>query len=74
MHQILGTTSFTYDDQGNRIEEKGPEGITTYEYNSLNQQTKVITHQGHIQVNRYDAEGLRAEIEENERLTKIYYN
>ncbi len=74
LHKALGATTFTYDDQGNIIEEKGPEGITRYEYNPLNQQTKVITHQGHIQVNRYDAEGLRAEIEENERLTKFIFH
>ena len=56
------------------MQEKGPKGTTTYEYSPLNQQTKVITHQGNIQVNRYDAEGLRAEIEENERLTKFIFH
>ena len=29
---------------------------------------------GHIQVNRYDAEGLRAKIEENEILTKFIFH
>ena len=43
------------------------QGTTRYEYNPFNHQTKVITREGHIQVNRYDAEGLRAEIEENKR-------
>ena len=36
--------------------------------------TKVETFDGNVQVNRYDAEGLRYEIEENGQLVQFIFN
>ena len=44
------------------------DGDNTYKYDSANRVSEVITKTGSIQKNRYDAEGLRAELEENGRL------
>ncbi|WP_152829159.1 hypothetical protein [Clostridium estertheticum] len=46
-------------------------GANTFEYNNLNQQVNAITKEGNTLVSRYDTEGLRCEIEENEILTKL---
>ncbi|MCB2355761.1 hypothetical protein [Clostridium estertheticum] len=46
-------------------------GANTFEYNNLNQQVNAITKEGNTLVSRYDTEGLRCEIEENETLTKL---
>nr|WP_302597029.1 RHS repeat-associated core domain-containing protein [uncultured Cellulosilyticum sp.] len=74
LHKDLGITNFTYDAGGNILKESSPQGTTTFSYNALNQQTKVTTYQGKTLVNRYDAEGLRAEIEENQKLTKFIFH
>ncbi|OOB79423.1 MAG: hypothetical protein BEN19_07585 [Epulopiscium sp. Nuni2H_MBin003] len=49
-------------------------GRAIYEYNEFNQTTKVETFDGNIQINRYDAEGLRYEMEENGRLVQFIFN
>ncbi|MFT8348952.1 hypothetical protein, partial [Clostridium saccharoperbutylacetonicum] len=49
-------------------------GNNIFEYNTLNQQVKATTKDGNILISRYDIEGLRAEIEENEKLTKFIFN
>ncbi|MFT8352841.1 RHS repeat-associated core domain-containing protein, partial [Clostridium saccharoperbutylacetonicum] len=41
---------------------------------TLNQQVKAITKDGNTLISRYDTEGLRAEIEENEKLTKFIFH
>lgn len=64
-----GVASFyTYDKQGSLIEERVDDKIRKYHYDSLNRQQEVILPDGDFQRNRYDAEGLRAEMEENGRL------
>ncbi|SFA79965.1 RHS repeat-associated core domain-containing protein [Clostridium frigidicarnis] len=68
------TTYFTYDKQGNTIKEESNLGNNIFEYNTLNQQVKAITKEGNTLVNRYDAEGLRYEIEENEKLSRFIFN
>ena len=70
----LGITNFTYDAQGNILKESNPQGTTSFSYNALNQQTKVVTYQGNTLINRYDAEGLRAEIEENQKLARFIFH
>ena len=65
---------FTYDKQGNTIKKDTNSGKNLFRYNTLNQQVKVITKDGNTLVNRYDAEGLRYEIEENEKLSRFIFN
>ncbi|MFT8352780.1 RHS repeat-associated core domain-containing protein, partial [Clostridium saccharoperbutylacetonicum] len=60
--------------QGNTIKEETSTGNNIFEYNTLNQQVKAITKDGNTLVSRYDTEGLRAEIEENEKLTKFTFH
>ncbi|WP_243156015.1 RHS repeat-associated core domain-containing protein [Clostridium sp. C2-6-12] len=74
LHNNSGINHFTYDKQGNTIKEETSTGNNIFEYNTLNQQVKAITKDGNTLVSRYDAEGLRAEIEENEKLTKFIFH
>jgi RHS repeat-associated protein len=69
-----GISYFTYDKQGNTIKEEASNGNDCFEYNTLNQQVKAITKDGNTLISRYDTEGLRAEIEENEKLTKFIFH
>jgi len=71
---IQGQTSFTYSRQGSIILEEDPNGIREFAYNSKNQQVKVKCRNGQIQENRYDAEGLRHEMKENEKLLRFVYH
>ena len=43
-------------------------------YDAFNRTEKVETFDGHIQLNRYDAEGLRYEMEENGNLVRFIFN
>ena len=45
-----------------------------YTYNNFNQTTKVETFYGNVQINCYDAEGLRYEMEENGQLIQFIFN
>ena len=45
-----------------------------YSYDAFNRTTKVETFDGNIQLNRYDAEGLRYEMEENGNLVQFIFN
>jgi RHS repeat-associated protein len=74
LHNNSGINHFTYDKQGNTIKEETQNGNNIFEYNTLNQQVKAITKEGNTLVSRYDAEGLRVEIEENEKLTKFIFH
>ncbi|MCB2343286.1 RHS repeat domain-containing protein [Clostridium estertheticum] len=74
LHQDYVTNHFTYDKQGNTIKKESNLGANTFEYNNLNQQVKAITKDGNTLVSRYDTEGLRCEIEENEKLTKFIFH
>ncbi|MDE6357867.1 MAG: RHS repeat protein [Eubacteriales bacterium] len=55
------TTSFEWDNAGNLLKDDK----ATYSYDEFNRTTKVETFDGNVQINRYDAEGLRYEMEEN---------
>ena len=45
-----------------------------YIYNNFNQTTKIETFDDNTQINYYDAEGLRYEMEENEQLVQFIFN
>ena len=60
---------YAYDANGNLLND----GVNKYEYDAYNRMTEVRTSQGEVQVNRYDAEGLRHEMEENGRLVQFLY-
>ena len=56
----LKSSKSSIEDMCNLIKD----GNTSYEYNGFNQTTKVETFNGNVQINKYDAEGLRYEVEE----------
>ena len=64
------TTAFQYDHAGNLLADDK----TRYSYDAFNRTEKVETFDGHIQLNRYDAEGLRYEMEENGNLVRFIFN
>jgi RHS repeat-associated protein len=72
--QTTGATqevnAFTYDLQGNLLKDAKAE----YTYDGFNRMVKAETAEGNVQVNRYDAEGLRSEIEENGKLVQFLYS
>ena len=61
--------SFQYDRAGNLLNDDR----AAYSYDAFNRQTAEETFDGNIQINRYDAEGLRAEMEENGRLVQFIF-
>ena len=64
------TTPFQYDNAGNLlVDDKA-----RYSYDAFNRTTRVETFDGNVQVNRYDAEGLRYEMEENGNLVQFIFN
>ena len=62
--------SFQYDRAGNLVKDDK----ASYTYDAFNRNTRVETFDGNIQINRYDAEGLWAEMEENGRLAAFIFN
>jgi len=54
------------------IREDGPIETRSFTYNTRNQQVKVGCEDGWTQVNRYDPEGLRYEMKENEKCELLY--
>ena len=63
------TSQYEYDNAGNLLKDDR----ARYEYDAFNHNTKVETFNGNIQINRYDAEGLRHEMEENGRLVSFIF-
>lgn len=61
---------FQYDHAGNLLADDK----ARYSYDAFNRTEKVETFDGHIQLNRYDAEGLRYEMEENGNLVQFIFN
>lgn len=75
--EVLADNHYRHDGNGNTVEKRQPGGLTKdsharYEYDSFNRTAKVETFDGNIQVNRYDPEGLRHEMEENGRFYGIF--
>ena len=60
-------TEFRYDAAGNLVKDDK----VAYTYDAFNRNTRVETFDGNIQINRYDAEGLRHEMEENGKLVQF---
>jgi RHS repeat-associated protein len=60
---------YTYDNAGNLLRD----GRASYTYDAFNRQTKAEMFDGNIQINHYDPEGLRYEMEENERLVQFIF-
>ena len=63
------TSQYEYDNVGNLLKDDK----ARYAYDAFNRNTKVETFNGNIQINRYDAEGLRHEMEENGKLVSFIY-
>ena len=61
---------FRYDEAGNLLQDDRAE----YSYDAFNRTVRVETFDGHIQINRYDAEGLRHELEEDGKLVQFIFN
>jgi RHS repeat-associated protein len=61
--------NYEYDNQGNLLKDNN----ITYTYDAFNRTTKAETASGNIQINRYDAEGLRHEVEENGKFVQFLY-
>ena len=64
------TTPFQYDNAGNLLRDDK----ARYSYDAFNRMVKAETFDGSVQVNRYDAEGLRHEMEENGRLVRFIFH
>ena len=69
-----GKKTFIYNPQGSIIREESPHGTKQFLYNTKNQQTEVRLGAGKVQTNRYDAENLRCEMRENEKLIQFVYH
>ena len=63
------TSQYEYDNAGNLLKDDKAQ----YTYDAFNRNTKVETFNGNIQINHYDAEGLRHEMEENGKLVTFIY-
>ena len=61
---------YIYDNAGNLMND----GERMYKNDAFNRVTRVETTTGQVQVNRYDAEGLRYEMEENKKLVQFIFN
>ena len=61
---------YTYDNSGNMLSD----GEMSYLYDGFGRLEQVTKADGSFQRNHYDAEGLRAEMEENGQLVKFLYN
>ena len=70
--QPTGTTAkhYIYDNAGNLMND----GERIYKNDAFNRVTRVETTTGQVQINRYDAEGLRHEMEENKKLVQFIFN
>jgi len=71
---VGGRNFFTYSRGGSILKEEKDIGTRHYSYNSKNQQIKVTCEDRQTQVNRYDSEGLRYEMKENEKLFRFIYH
>ena len=60
-------TVYEYDKAGNLLNDDR----AAYSYDAFNRQMAVETFDGNIQINHYDAEGLRHEMEENGKLVQF---
>lgn len=64
------TQQFSYDAAGNLLSD----GSAVYEYDAFNRNVKAETFSGDLQASRYDAEGMRHEMEENGKLVSFIFS
>jgi len=69
----IGDRTYTYDPDGNLIQESGPDGTTIYTYNDENLLTGV-TRGGDTWVYAHDALGNRVAVDENGAVTHFVYD
>ena len=50
------------------------DGEKVYKNDGFNRVTQITNNKGQVQINRYDAEGLRYEMEENKKLVQFIFN
>ena len=62
-------TTFSYDAAGNLLMDDQ----ATYSYDAFNRNTKVEMFNSNVQINHYDSEGLRYEMEENGKLVSFIF-
>ena len=62
-------TQFIYDNASNLLKDDRAK----YTYDAFNHTEKVETFDGHVQIKRYDAEGLRHEMEEDGKLVQFIF-
>ncbi len=62
-------TEFLYDNAGNLLRDDK----VKYTYDVFNHTEKVETFDGHVQINHYDAEWLRYELEEDGKLVQFIF-
>ena len=67
------TIFYTYDKQGNTIQEVGGKVDWTYSYNPFGQQKRSENTNGYFQENFYDGEYLRAGVNKNGSSSKFLY-
>ena len=63
-------SEYSYDRQGNLLRDDRAE----YTFDDRNRVVKAETFDGNVQINRYNAEGLRDEMEENGRLSRFVFD
>ncbi len=63
------TAVYEYDRAGNLLQDDR----AVYHYDSFNRNVQTMTNDGNVQINRYDGEGLRAELEENGRIASYVF-
>jgi len=69
-HSVNGIMEdYAYDNAGNLLKD----GKNQYNYDAFNRTSRVETFDGNIQINRYDAEGLRHELEETGNLVQFIF-
>jgi RHS repeat-associated protein len=61
---------YEYDGQGNLIKDEK----ASYHYDAFHRMVKAELFDGNIQINHYDGEGLRHEMEENGKLVSFLYD
>ena len=64
------TIHYKYDKQSNLLSD----GTNVYSYDGFSRLSRAEMSGGRVQVNRYDAEGLRHEMEENGELVKFLFS
>ena len=60
-----GTTSYTFDPNGNRVSEVGPEGTTTFDWDLDDRLAQLTLPGGAVSTMAYDPSGLRVHLDDS---------